>query len=187
MKLEMRYSNLMLVTGILAGGMMATQAFSQADQNGQPAAAATRTAPISSQPANQQTAPASTPQEIAAKAHNWHVRESTRFRRDWGVDIIGARRISSGEMIEFRYRVLDVNKAKALNDKRSTAYMIDQATGAKLVVPQMEKVGLLRTTAAPQPNRVYWMVFANVGNVVKPGGVVNVNIGNFHADGLIAQ
>jgi hypothetical protein len=185
MKRDMKNSSVIVLTGLLASGMFVSQALSQGDQKSQTVSPATKTASISAEPASTETS--STAQEAAAKAHNWHVRESTRYRRDWGVDIIGARHISSGEMIEFRYRVLDANKAKALNDKRSTAYMIDQATGTKLVVPQMEKVGLLRTTAPPQQNRVYWMVFANVGNVVKRGGVVNVNIGSFHADGLIAQ
>lgn len=39
------------------------------------------------------------------------------------------------------YRVLDANKAKALNDKKAQPFLVDEATGAKLFIPEMEKVG----------------------------------------------
>jgi hypothetical protein len=52
-------------------------------------------------------------------------------------------------MLAFRYVVLDPEKAQVFNDKRNSAYLIDEKTGAKLTVPQMEKVGELRTTTSP--------------------------------------
>jgi hypothetical protein len=186
MKLKIKHSYPVLLAGILVGGTLVCDAFSQSSSKTAEPKTTVGAPEIPATPGTNSTAPSNS-QQIAAKANNWHVREANRYKREWGVDIVGARRISSGEMIEFRYRVLDATKAKALNDKRSNAFMIDQATGKKLVVPQMEKVGLLRTTAPPQLNRVYWMIFANPGNIVKPGNAVNVVIGNFHVDGLIAQ
>ena len=177
----------MLLAGMIGSGIFASQATAQPESTQQPAANSTNGSVPAAIASSKTSAPAPTRDQVADKAHAWHVREGGRYQRQWGVDIVGVRRISSGEMLEFRYRILDVAKAKALNDKRSTAYMVDQATGTKLVVPQMEKVGLLRTTTTPQLNRIYWMVFANPGNIVKPGSLVNVAIGNFHVDGLVAQ
>jgi hypothetical protein len=117
----------------------------------------------------------------------WHASQGFRYQREWGVDIVGVRLVSSGEMLEFRYRILDVQKAKPLNDKQKEAVLIDDKTGAKLTVPQMEKVGLLRTVTEPKAGRMYWMIFANEKHIVKPGSLVSVKIGNFHVNGLMAE
>ena len=55
------------------------------------------------------------------------------------------------------------------------------------MVPQMEKVGALRTTTEPKTGRMYWMVFANTGHVVKPGSLVDVVIGDLRVDGLTVE
>jgi hypothetical protein len=120
-------------------------------------------------------------------ASGWHAREGRYFQRNWGVDIVDVRRVSSGEMLAFRYIVLDPEKASGLNDKRNTAYLIDEKTGVKLMVPQMEKVGALRTTATPVAGRMYWMVFANTGRIVDAGSKVDVVIGDLHVDGLTVE
>src|SRR6516225_5444163 len=36
----------------------------------------------------------------------------------WGVDSLSVKATESGEIIRFKYRVLDADKAKALNDKK---------------------------------------------------------------------
>ena len=90
-------------------------------------------------------------------------------------------------MIEFRYRILNAAKAKLLNDKQHEATLIDEQTGTKLTVPQMEKVGLLRTATEPKAGRTYWMIFANAQHVVRVGSAVSVKIGDFHVNGLVVQ
>ncbi len=88
-------------------------------------------------------------------------------------------------MLAFRYVVLDPDKAAALNDKRNTAYLIDEKSGTKLMVPQMEKVGALRTTVTPVQGKMYWMVFANTGKVVSAGSRVSVVIGDLKIKDLV--
>lgn len=102
----------------------------------------------------------------------------------WGIDSLSAKRVESGEMIRFAYRVLDPEKAKALNDKTVEPYLIDREAHVKLVVPEMDKVGKLRQTSTPEEGRVYWVLFSNKGGHVKRGDQVSVVIGNFHADGI---
>ncbi len=110
-----------------------------------------------------------------------------RFQRTWGVEIIGVRLLSSGFNLQFSYRVVDAKRAKALNDKAATPYLIDEASGAKLSIPAPDKVGPLRTSPVPQNDRVYWMMFGNPGKFVKAGNRVSVVIGEFRVDGLIVH
>ncbi len=105
----------------------------------------------------------------------------------WGVDSLAVKSVESGELIRFSYRVLDPGRAKVLNDKKQTPYLIDPKARVKLVVPSMEKVGQLRQSSTPETGKVYWMVFSNKGRPVRPGDRVNVEIGAFHAEGLIVQ
>jgi hypothetical protein len=55
------------------------------------------------------------------------------------------------------------------------------------VIPEMENIGKLRQTTAPEEGKEYWMVFSNKGDVVKAGDRVDVVIGVFHADGLVVE
>jgi hypothetical protein len=105
----------------------------------------------------------------------------------FGIDEIHVRSISSGSSLEFRYRVLDADKAAVLTDRNATPYMVDQETGIKLAVPVMEKIGALRQTTTPQVGKQYWMIFANYGKLVKPGRRVDVVCGTFHIRGLTVE
>ena len=109
------------------------------------------------------------------------------YQTIWGVDSFVVRSVESGQMIRFSYRVIDAEKAAAVNDKKATPYLIDEAAHVKLVVPMMEKVGQLRQSAAPESGKSYWMVFSNKGDFVKRGDRVSVEIGKFRVDGLVIE
>ena len=115
-------------------------------------------------------------------------RPSLYYKRTWGVDVVGVHPVSSGQMLEFRYRVLDEDKAKEIFYKALTPYLVDEATGTRLAVPTLENIGTLRQdVAAGDPERIYFMIFGNPGKLVKRGSRVSVVIGNFHIDGLIVD
>jgi len=109
------------------------------------------------------------------------------YRTFWGVEILGVKRVSSGALVRFSYKVLDATRAVQLNDKTADPFLYDQKTRAKLVIPQMEKIGKLRQSSTPENGREYWMLFSNKGNLVKPGSRVDVVIGGFRAQGLTVQ
>lgn len=109
------------------------------------------------------------------------------YRLIWGVDSLSVKWTESGEVIRFSYRVLDAEKAKALNDKKSEPSLIDPQAGVKLVVPSLEKVGQLRQSAPPEAGKAYWMAFSNKGRRVKRGDHVDVVIGGFQAQGLVVD
>jgi len=105
----------------------------------------------------------------------------------WGVDSLAVRWAESGELIRVSYRVLDPDKAKALNDGRSEPSLIAPRAGVSLVVPSMEKIGKLRQSMRPEEGKTYWMAFSNKGRLVKRGDRVTLLIGNFRADGLVVD
>jgi hypothetical protein len=128
---------------------------------------------------------------MSAAARTVQVPRSQRaqmyYARRFGVDHLKVRTTASGASLEFRYRVLDGDKAKILNDKRATPYMVDWQTGNRLLVPTMEKIGTLRQVANPEVGREYWMVFSNPGKLVKPGQRVDVVVGSFRVEGLTVE
>ena len=103
------------------------------------------------------------------------------------MDQLSAKLAESGQLVRFNYRVIDAVKAAPLNVRASSPQMIDEKARVSLVVPTMEKVGPLRQSMAPENGKIYWMVFSNKGNYVKPGDRVSVLIGPFRVDGLIVQ
>jgi hypothetical protein len=105
----------------------------------------------------------------------------------WGIEAPSVKSVESGEIIRFTYHVIDADKAKPLNDKKSEPFLIDPQAGVKLVVPSMEKVGQLRQSSTPEAGKSYWMAFSNKGRLVKRGDHVNIVIGLFHADGLVVD
>ena len=117
---------------------------------------------------------------MATKAHRY-------YALTWGVDSLSVKSVESGEMIRFSYRIVDTDKAKALNEKRNEPSLVDPAAGVKLVVPSLEKIGKLRQCSSPEAGKMYWMAFSNKGGFVKPGHRVNVVIGDFRAEGLVVQ
>lgn len=112
-------------------------------------------------------------------------KQAEYYRRRWGIDNIVVKETASGSLILFSYRVLDADKAKILNDKKLTPYLIDEKNGLALQIPTLEQVGQLRQVAPPQNGHEYWMTFSNKGRQVKPGSHVTVIIGGFRAEGLV--
>ncbi len=128
------------------------------------------------------------PQPRAARdAAAWHERRGHYFERNWGVDIVGIRPVSSGYMLRFDYRVVDPELAEVLTDRTARPYLVDEATRTALAIPAMENIGELRQIAPLEPQRTYYMIFGNPGKLVKRGSRVTLVVGNLRADGLVVN
>lgn len=127
------------------------------------------------------------PAARAATPADWQARRGRWFQRNWGVDIVGVRRVASGYMLRFDYRVLDPVKAAVLGDHAARPYLIDESSRTALSVPAMENVGELRQTGAQQPDRTYYVLFGNPGRLVKHGSKVTLVVGSFRAEGLVVD
>ena len=109
------------------------------------------------------------------------------LEEQWGIRVLNIRVSAGGYMLDFRYKVLDAEKAAPLFDRRIKPYLIDQATGASFAVPEPPKVGALRQTRKPVADRNYFIIFANPGKYVKQGDKVTVVIGDFRAGDLVVE
>lgn len=104
---------------------------------------------------------------------------------DHGIQVMSVRTSANGNMIDFRYKVLDSDKAATLMNREHKPFLIDEATGAKLRVPSAPKIGPLRQTAQkPAVGRVYFTLFANPGKMVKPGSKVTLVVGDTRLEHL---
>jgi len=120
----------------------------------------------------------------------WVEPEAGRIDREWGVEIVGLYLSAGGYMLDFRYRVIDPEKARPILDHRVKPYLIHAESDAKLVVPSSPKVGALRQTnrsGEPIAGRVYFAFFANPGSFVKAGDRVHVVIGDYRAENLTVE
>jgi len=163
--------------------LAAFSASGNAQQTAAPESPASTSSPASANETTGLAKPASKP----ASSANWHAFDSSYYKRKWGVEIIGVRLVSSKGMLRFDYRMLDAEKAKTLNDKKFNPYLVDEVSGAKLGVPEMDKVGKLRQSSEPENGQIYWMVFGNPSQLVKLGNRVDVVIGDFRASGIVVE
>lgn len=127
--------------------------------------------------------PTTLPSKVAAQ----HSRRSAASKRTWGIEVVGVHLVSAGYMLEFRYHVLDAAKAKTFADRRNKPYLVDQKTGAKLMVPSPQKIGSLRNSGNLESGRNYWIMFANPSRMIKAGNKVNVVVGEFQAKDIVVE
>jgi hypothetical protein len=170
-----------LLSGLLASTLLTAGALAQSS----PGATTAQSARDAATPA---VAAASGPKALASPIGVPRSQKAARYLAlRYGVDHLQVRSVSSGASLEFRYRVLDAQKATILNDKRAAPFLIDWKTGAKLTVPTVEKIGALRQTVTPEPGHEYWMVFTNPGKLVRPGDRVDLVAGPVRLEGLIVE
>ena len=105
----------------------------------------------------------------------------------WGIELVALRSTAAGHMVDFRYRVLDAEKAAPLFKRQTKPYLIHQSSGKALGVPNTAKIGSLRNSNMPQNGRIYWMFFGNHNRVVQKGDLVTVAIGDFRATDLVVN
>ncbi|HUW62021.1 MAG TPA: hypothetical protein VMZ06_13555 [Candidatus Bathyarchaeia archaeon] len=109
------------------------------------------------------------------------------LKSKWGIEVLSLRQTAGGYMLDFRYRVLDPEKAARLLDPKVKPYLVDEATGAKFIVPTPPKVGSLRASGRLAVNKNYFMFFANPGNYIKGGNKVSVVIGELRIEHLTVE
>jgi len=113
--------------------------------------------------------------------------QAKKLAEQWGVKLISLNLTSAGFMMDFRFRVLDADKALSLFDHRIKPYVVAERSSIKLPVPMAAKVGAMRPTNRGKnikPDKNYYMIFANPDRHVKRGEKVTVIIGDFKVEHL---
>ena len=94
---------------------------------------------------------------------------------------------ASGAMLDFRYRVVDADKAAPLFEKGAKAYLINEATRASLEVPSSPKTGPLRSGKRPETGRAYFIIFSNLDRSFHRGDLVSLVVGNTFIPNLLVE
>lgn len=108
----------------------------------------------------------------------------------YGIRIEGLRLSAAGSMLDFRYRVVDADKAAAMLDGRVQPYLFDAAHGAKLGVPDTPVLGRIRQTARNNKiltNRTYFIMFGNPAKLLQSGDKVTLLLGSVKVSDLTVQ
>jgi hypothetical protein len=105
----------------------------------------------------------------------------------WGIRPLSIRQTAAGNMLDFRYYVIDEQKAAPLFSPKIKPLLIDEDTGAVMAVPEVPKVGSMRSTRKPLKDRGYFILFANPHQHVKQGHKVTVTIGDYRAEHLVVE
>ena len=105
--------------------------------------------------------------------------------KKWGIRPLSIQLTAAGNMLDYRFRVIDPNKAMALMKRGDNVYLIDQASGMRFAVPRT-KVGPLRQTGSkPKAGKVYPILFTNTGMILKQGSKVTLVVGDFRMENIV--
>lgn len=139
---------------------------------------------IASQLSGCATAPVSGGASEVAQAHKSAV-ETT-----YGIRVEGLRLTAAGSMLDFRYRVLDAQKAAPLLNGKIQPYLLDDARSAKLGVPDTPVLGRIRQTSRNNvihTDRSYFIMFGNPGKALQSGDKVSLLLGPVKITDLAVQ
>lgn len=99
------------------------------------------------------------------------------MKQAWGVEPIHARVTANGYMIEFRYKVLDPEKALILSDRKDFPYMVSLKSRAKLSVPYFPTVGYVKSNRGfLHKGRNYSAIFSNENRHMLRGDQVKIQV-----------
>ncbi len=106
----------------------------------------------------------------------------------WGIEVSGVFLSAGGSMVDFRYKVLNPAKAAFLTKPDTKPNLVNQDSGAKLLVPDTPTIGQLRqTTRQPVIGKLYFILFANTRHHVKSGDKVTLTVGDFKVENLVVE
>jgi hypothetical protein len=130
------------------------------------------------------------------------------FEEQWGIRMSVAKLIGNGATLELQYLLVDTTKTARLTDEQSTPYLIDQASGAKvmLCVPlhkdwpyanhsRARSMAMIAPGAGGFPpasgkqivGRTYSLIVANPDLALKKGSQAVIAVGDIRSDVLTVQ
>ena len=99
------------------------------------------------------------------------------MQKDWGIQPVHIRVTAGGYMIEFRYKILDTEKALILSDRKDYPHLNALKSQARLSVTYGATVGVLKSNRRfIKQGKNYNAIFSNEGQHLLPGDKVKVSI-----------
>jgi hypothetical protein len=107
---------------------------------------------------------------------------------DAGIRVESLRLSAADYMLDLRFRVTDPERAAPFFNRNTEVQLIDEASGARLAVPDTPKLGRLRQVVRKDmPDRSYFMLFANPGRYLKAGSQVTLVAGDMRISHLTVE
>jgi cytoskeletal protein RodZ len=124
-----------------------------------------------------------------AKARKADVAAAPQTLEDqWGIQVSSLRLSMANSVVDLRYKVINPDKAILLGNGKTTAYIIDHATGKKLIMPSPPKEGAFPPTSNKLVGgKTYFSMVSNQGRALKSGSQVTVIVGNSQATNLTVE
>lgn len=104
-----------------------------------------------------------------------------------GIEPLALRRLAYGNLLDFRYRVVDPERARRLFETDLKPVLVERDSGLRLTVPRPAKVGPLKSYGAMEAGRIHFILFANPGRRVEPGARVVLVLGEQRIEGLVVE
>jgi hypothetical protein len=107
----------------------------------------------------------------------------TSIEERFGVRFTGLYVVSKGGMIDLRYRVVDAGKAKNFGHFTETSPMIIAEDSGKTI----EVTIMMLHNHRVEGGRVYYILFRNTENAIKPGSNVTIQIDDILLENVIVN
>lgn len=114
---------------------------------------------------------------------------ATILAQKWGISVFGLRLFANGNLVDFRYKILDPAKAAVLTKQEGeNAYFLDEASGHRLRLASMGRGGTMyHYTNTMQSGSMFSLQFPNPGKHLHPGSKVTLVMGDFRAENLTVE
>lgn len=105
-----------------------------------------------------------------------------------GIEIVAVRLSAAGNLVDLRYRVVDIDRARLVLASSMHARIVDRRTGSAGSVPMDEKLGPLSQNGnRVRAGQVLAVLFGNPNRALKKGDTVTIMLGGWEVDGLSIQ
>lgn len=107
---------------------------------------------------------------------------SAEMENKFGVRFTDLRLAGRGGLVDLRYRVVDADKAKNFGHYTETSPLLIAEDGGKVEVTIM---GLHNHRV--EAGRIYYVLYRNTENVIKPGSLVTIRVGDLQLTNVVAH
>jgi hypothetical protein len=119
----------------------------------------------------------------AAKGVDTTIPISEEIEEKYGIRFTYLALSANGGLVDLRYRVVDAEKAKNFGHDRETAPMLVAEDSGKTLETTIMGFHNHRV----EPSHVYYVLYRNTGNAIRPGEKVTIAIGDLTLSHVLAR
>ena len=106
----------------------------------------------------------------------------------WGVQVSSIRMTMANSAVDLRIKVLDAAKASSLGDGKTRAYLLNEDSGKKIMMPTSPKEGGFPPTSNKLiAGKTYFALLGDPGKLLQRGSKVTLVIGDSRTQNIILE